>query len=242
MTALAGVVLFLVAFPTVFAAARVPTRRPVTIYKCCNNNEVMMADQKCLRNESSTWNIRGYDGRDSKKGIHYLKSLPAHWTVVEDHPPKCAQTVRFTSTSYFSMYNGSLFIVDYNRLFHPSQYCLDYYSALLCVDPQNFSLVTVKKCCGPDAILSQTNHSCIHMKDDSYKIDVGQDRTLGYGFPTCMEKMHPVARQHESKILSNGSLLVNDKILLPTGNYCLEHVLEDTGWLADIFLVIILQC
>ncbi|XP_018573000.1 probable G-protein coupled receptor Mth-like 1 [Anoplophora glabripennis] len=229
MTVSAGIVLLVLAFPAALAL------KPVTISKCCNHDEVLMSDFKCLRNESSTWELLVFTAREGLK--KFSGKLPIHWKTVENHRPKCEKPVMLFNENKSSVpfFNGSLFSFHYNKLFHPDQFCLDYHFTMVCIDPQSISYPVVKKCCGDDAIFSQKNNTCIYFKGDTYKIDIGQDKTLGAGFPSCPDKRHQVvAELHESKILGNGSLSVNDKFLLPAGNFCLEHVLEHAGRSAKV--------
>ncbi|XP_072398849.1 probable G-protein coupled receptor Mth-like 1 [Diabrotica undecimpunctata] len=225
--------LSVVSLCVVISALKTP--KQVNITKCCKFEEYLkIGDKVCVQNSSSSWNLEIYNARKAKFEMH--TELPFNWKVKDGIMPHCAkpQQLLFQGKNNFPFLNGSVFSVEFNRLFHPNEFCFDYKSALVCLNiPEN--LVIVKKCCGDNAIFSQINGTCIHFKDNSYKIDVGQNKTLGAGFPTCAEnKMHVVGELHKSKIFNNGSLFVDNKFHLGAGNFCLEHVLEQTGRSASI--------
>lgn len=205
--------------------------KPVNITKCCKFDEFLAIGNKtCAPLLSRLWNIEIYNARKGKFEMHH--ELPPNWKVNEAIMPSCAkpQLLLFQGKNNIPFMNGSVFSAEFDRLFHPSEFCFDHHGILVCLnEPEN--LTAIKKCCGEHAIFSQTNGTCKHFRDDSYKIDVGENKTLGAGFPVCVDnKMHVVGELHKSTILNNGSLLVDNKFLLATGNFCLEHVLEQTGW------------
>ncbi|KAJ8917862.1 hypothetical protein NQ315_010775 [Exocentrus adspersus] len=228
MAELTVIVLLVVVFSTTTFAVR-----SVSISKCCNADEMLVPDQsdfKCVKNVSSSWHLRIFVLKNQT--FTTFSTLPAHWKIVHNNKPNCVGLRRLSYEALFNfpVSNGSFLSVEYNTIFHPNQYCLDYTSALVCMHPEHITRVTVKKCCGENAIFSQTNQSCVLFNSESYKIDVGPNKTLVAGFPRCKENKHqPVARYHESELFSNGSLLANGKMLLPPGNFCLEHIFEHSA-------------
>ncbi|CAG9821968.1 unnamed protein product [Phaedon cochleariae] len=233
MYSMKTLVLCLLVCVTVCGTIRKP--KPVVILKCCKNNEYLplSGDNKCVQNDSSSWHIDIFNGRKGHFEMH--TSLPEHWIIKEGMIPKCAKPKKlfFKSRSSIPFLNGSIYSVEYGKLLHPDQICIDYNAFLVCLnEPHNL----IKKCCGENAIFSETNGTCRNFNDQSYKIDVGQNWTLGAGFPICTEnKLHVVVGElHKSKIFDNGSLLVDNKIILSAGNFCLEHVLEHTGRSASV--------
>ncbi|XP_057657247.1 probable G-protein coupled receptor Mth-like 1 [Diorhabda carinulata] len=209
--------------------------KTVNINKCCKFNELLtIQNQTCAQNSSSSWNLEIYNARKGK--FELFTELPVNWKVKEDNFLNCSkpQQLKFQQKNNFPFLNGSVFSLEFNRLFHPNEFCLDYQSALVCLnEPEN--LIVIKKCCGDNAIFSQTKSTCITIKDVGYKIDVGQNRTLGAGFPPCADNnMHVVGELRKSTIMNNGSLLVDNKLHLGAGNFCLEHVLEQTERSASI--------
>lgn len=208
--------------------------RPVNIAKCCNLDEFLTEENLCMKNESSSWDIRIYNGKYKRFDRNY--TLPSHWKVKEGVWVNCTRPHRLTyyGKNYFPFLNGSLFSVDFDRLVHPDHYCLDYKAALICLNgpnddlAENITHVLVKKCCGKNAIFTQSNSTCRTFKDDknTYRIDVGPGKTMGAGFPPCEDNsLRVVGDLASSKIFDNGSILVNT-FVLPAGGYCLEHILE----------------
>lgn len=207
----------------------------VTIAKCCKLDEHLTNENKCAFSDHNTWTIKVFS--PAKRTFLPKGTIPANWHLKADMKPNCARPALLTANlgNYVPFQNGSLFVVEYNQLVHPQRYCIDYSTALVCLEddnkPQSIAYVRIKKCCGPDAIFSDTNQTCIAVRDASYQIDVGADKTLTAGFPACSQ--HRIAflgKLHEAKIQANGSLLLQEsRVLLPVGNYCLEHVLENAG-------------
>lgn len=200
--------------------------KKVTISKCCGKNEYLTRSKECIKTDQNQWKLRVY--LPAKKNFVLNKLLP-HWMLKENVKPNCTNPFYITgSTNYLPLPNGSALFVEFNKLVGPDDYCLDYDSSLVCLNEPN---VVVKKCCLDKAILSETNQTCIHMKDSSYQIDIGSDKHLGAGFPSCNDNSMIVAgKLHENQLLTNGSLwLSQSKVLLPAGDFCLEHTLEHTG-------------
>lgn len=229
MAGLAKIVIFLSLLTCLSAL------KPVTIAKCCKLDEFLTEENVCVKNETSYWDIRIYNGKLKKFENNH--SLPSHWKLKEGVSANCSrpQRLNYHGANYFPFFNGSLYSIDFDRLFHPDQYCLDYKSALICLNQandnfaENITHVIVKKCCGQSAIFTQSNRTCRAFKDDknSYKIDIGPGKTLGAGFPPCEDNSMRVAGElSSSQLFDNGSILVHNNYLLPAGSFCLEHILE----------------
>lgn len=214
-------------------------KKNVTVAKCCGTDEILTYDNKCLKSYNSSWNLNIYFGKDLKP----FKRLPLIWILKENTRPNCTSpiTEALSRKNLVPIINGYMHNVEYDQLIAPNQYCLDYNYAMFCLDseikdPQRITSVLVKKCCGQDAVFSETNHTCRQFKDPSYKIDVGQDKSVGAGFPDCPGNNKVVAgKLHQAQLLSNGSLWVNaSDMLLPPANYCLEYIFEQAGGSASI--------
>lgn len=211
--------------------------RAVNIAKCCKLDEFLTEENLCIKNESSSWDIRIYNGK--LKRFDRNQTLPSHWKLIEDVWANCSRPHRlpYYGKNYFPFLNGSLYSVDFDRLFHPNEYCLDYKAALICLNgpnedlAENITHVIVKKCCGQNAIFTQSNRTCRSFKDNknTYRIDVGPGKTMGAGFPPCEDNsMRVIGEMSSAKIFDNGSILLNN-FLLPAGGYCLEHILEHSS-------------
>lgn len=208
--------------------------KPVNIAKCCKLDEYLTENNYCVKNESSKWDIRIYNGKLKK--FEKVHSLPDHWKVREAVWANCSRPQRlpYHGTNYFPFLNGSLYSIDFDRLFDPDHFCLDYKAVLICLKPgnedfaENITHVIVKKCCGQNAIFMQSNRTCRAFRDnkDTYKIDIGMGKTLGAGFPPCEDNsMRVIGELSSSKIFDDGSIRVHNYVL-PAGSYCLEHILE----------------
>lgn len=212
--------------------------RNVAVSKCCNFDEILTRDSnnsfKCVRTEQISWNLKVF----SFMRKSYLPSdqvPPSNWKMQENSKPICAnpRLISANLANYLAFQNGSLYIVEYNQVLHPKKFCVDYKSVLVCLGdddhPEAVSLARIKKCCGLNAIFSQTNRSCIRFVSKSYTIDVGPNATLGQGFPNCdHQEVVFNGKLQDATILDNGSLSFK-KTIVPAANYCLEHVLEDAG-------------
>ncbi|CAG9859335.1 unnamed protein product [Phyllotreta striolata] len=209
--------------------------RPVNMTKCCKFDERLdIGTKSCAPLGSSAWSFEIYQIR--KASFTEQKAFPAHWRVREAVPPPCPKPhlLLFEGKNNIVFMNGSVFSTIFDRVFHPAEFCFDPKAILACIDEPE-SLIAIKKCCGDHAIFSETKKNCQHFKDDSYKIDVGENKILGAGFPPCANNsMHVVGALHKSTIFNNGSLLVDNNYLLAPENFCLEHILEQTGRSASI--------
>jgi hypothetical protein len=209
--------------------------RNVTISKCCKFDESLSStENKCLPVvHQPTWTLKVYS--PAKQAYLPKDRVPPNWHLKAGVKPDCFRPALLTPHlgTYVPFQNGSLFVVEYNKLVHPGNYCIDYGAVLACLEdqPQSMSLVRVKKCCGSDGIFSETNNTCIHMRDSPYRIDLGPNKTLGTGFPSCsQQEIVFVGKLDEARMQDNGSLwLTKTKTLIPVGNYCLEHVFENAG-------------
>lgn len=206
--------------------------KSVNIAKCCKLDEFLTEDNLCMKNESSSWDIRIFNGKLKRLENH--QTLPGHWQLQENVRANCSRPhrIQYLRNNYFPFLNGSLYSVEFNRFFHPGQFCLDYRAVLICLTQgnedfaENITHVVVKKCCVGQAIFTQSSRSCRTFKDDknTYNIDIGPGKTMGGGFPPC-DDLRVVGDLSSSKIFDNGSILVYDYVI-PAGNYCLEHILE----------------
>lgn len=219
-------------FGTFLLCSTVFALKTVKIAKCCHLNEYLTNDSKCAKNDSSSWDLRIFNGRN--KSLDHYQVLPNHWKILEALNVSCTNPSRvpLLSKSYFPFLNGSLFSVEHDKFFHPHQYCLDYYYALICLEiPENLTQVKVKKCCGPNAIFSQNDSACKMFKDynGTYNLHLDPNFTQIAGFPECGSNKLQVHEIKKSELLANGSLLIDNKFHIEAGNFCLEFVLGHTG-------------
>ncbi|XP_066151869.1 probable G-protein coupled receptor Mth-like 1 [Euwallacea fornicatus] len=212
----------------------VPVKKYVTIAKCCALDETLTYDRRCLKSFNSSWDLHIlYKGQ-----LKQFKEIPPRWAVNESSRPQCTSESMIedlTSRTVVPLINGDMLSVTFDVRMGPSQFCLDYDYVIFC-RPDSKSeekpLPLVKKCCGKDAIFSDTNSTCILFSDPGYSIDVGASAKLGAGFPKCEEKVEPVVagKFHKSNLTNDGSLWVNaSEVFLPPANFCLEHIFENAG-------------
>lgn len=206
----------------------------VSINKCCDVNETLLNDRTCVKSDNNSWNVNVYI--PAKHNIE--KRIPINWNIKYNIRPKCEKPVFYRGTNSFVPFiNGSVYVVEYAQFLQPSQYCLEYNATILCLDHfmqpgQQVSKVNIKKCCLSNSIFSVTKSACIPMQDKGYKVDVGEDHNLIYGFPECPadNKIAVIGKLNDSMFEVNGSLWSkNNKTLIQPGNFCLEHILEEAG-------------
>lgn len=224
-TLLRTLLLFLACVLTTGAARNVN----VTINKCCKFDEsVPSRDFKCVYSNDVKWDMLVYVKKTLKP---YKDRVPDNWILRKNHKPDCKNAEMWYPKSYIPFLNGSLWSINYNTLWHPDDYCLDYTSAIVCKrGPQELeSKVKINECCGPDAIFYETNQTCVVMKGNSYIVDVGSNMSLIQGFPDCSEKKFGYADKlnASSMLLANGSLVLKKGLRpIPPANFCVEHVME----------------
>ncbi|RZB38930.1 G-protein coupled receptor Mth-like 1, partial [Asbolus verrucosus] len=228
-------------FLLICVVCSVATVKNVTISKCCKKTETLSNENKCVSTSSFDWTLHIYNPANGRL-LTPQNKIPPNWHLKEDSKPRCLRPALLTPTlsSYIPFLNGSVYVLGYDELVHSDSFCIDYKAVLICLreQPQSMSSVRVKKCCGKDAIFSNTNNTCIHFKDNSYKIDIGPGKTWAAGFPNCNhQEIVLTGKLHDAEMQNNGSLLLREtKTLLPAGNYCLEHVLENAGRSASIMV------
>nr|AJA06111.1 G-protein coupled receptor Mth-like protein 1 [Dastarcus helophoroides] len=209
----------------------------VTIQKCCKLTQFLSSSMECIHQDRNVWNLNVYS---PTRGSFLPKDKipPPNWHIKEGFKPSCKKP-KFIYTNigaYVPFQNGSLLIIENSKFISPPDYCLNYKGVIFCVQPDDdkgelMSRVRVKKCCGENAIFSETNRTCIHIKDKGYVIDVGANKTLSEGFPNCHHH-HIAVGGHlkDSKLFENGSLWISHyDTLVSMGNFCLEYSLENAG-------------
>ncbi|XP_076252367.1 adhesion G-protein coupled receptor methuselah-like 1 isoform X2 [Rhynchophorus ferrugineus] len=205
-------------------------KRNVTIGKCCALDEILTYEQKCIKSYNSSWDLKVYSNGSF---VSFAGKLPPRWVVKEHLRPRCAKPVveALENRRFVPSITGTAMIVEYDQKITPSQYCIDYNYVLFCPNnysPEGYTSVLVKKCCGENAVYSEQNSTCVHFKNSSYNIDVGPNKTLGFGFPICGGSSFTVAgKLNQAHLLDNGSVLINSSsVTLPAGNFCLEFMKE----------------
>lgn len=208
----------------------------VTVSKCCLLDEYLVKDAsgvRCVPGNQEYWTPRIYSAR--KKKLLTQGMIPSNWHVKEAQRPECNATyfpLNHQRTTGIVFENGSMWLLEYSKFVRPSKFCIDLNAALVCLDEVLISnQVHVKKCCGNGAVYKDTKKSCVTIKGSDYKIDLDEDKTLIEGFPPCDDDHMVIAgKLHEADLQENGSLLLDEaNVLLPAGDFCLEHVLENAG-------------
>lgn len=115
----------------------VSEQKDVQINKCCVNYQYLGKDTNytCAPGRNVSWTLKIYN---PKKHELTKDTIPKNWLVVENRKPPCSNPRSFSAKSastYLAFPNGSLFVPEYSeKLYHPSQYCLDYHAVLVCTE------------------------------------------------------------------------------------------------------------
>lgn len=202
----------------------------VTINKCCRIDEHLTKNYNftCV-NRPENWNFRLLE-----KNKQTVNTLPKYFLLKESKRPKCPTALRFTlNNDYVLLPNGSLFVpslhgLNNERFFHPGQYCLDYTTALVCINPTNKT--EIRRCCFKGQAFSRAAKECVNTKVQVDRL-FGDDVAIATGFPKCPGGNHGIVGNiHRPERLENGSLLLNSSgKLLDPDSFCLEHVVDDPG-------------
>lgn len=228
---------FLIICLTLLLVTAISGQKEVQIGKCCVIDEYLGKDTNytCTPGRNLSWTLKILNPR--KHGL--IKDIiPKYWHIQENRRPQCSNPRSFSAKSpspYVVFSNGSLFLPEYSeKLYHPSEYCLDYGAVIVCTDEEAQNIthpsVRVKKCCLGDGAYSETKQSCITMNESLPLRHLDDFAVRGAGFPECRDGHAIVGKMNQSKLLQNGSLFMNQtQVLLPPGGFCLENVLEQPG-------------
>lgn len=204
--------------------------RTVTVSKCCKIDEYLTVNRTCVPAKNNSWTIRILQ---PAKGEFLKNQLPRNWKLRENTQPNCEKFILTESAiNNFVPFanNGSVYSLELDRVIQPENLCIDYGAAIFCLEPSEIKKAIVKKCCGSNAIFSETNSTCLSIKDNAYSVDVGPEKSLLSGFPKCEHDLVATGKLDLNDIQPNGSLYLKDsKVLLEAGKYCLEHILESAG-------------
>lgn len=198
----------------------------VTVRKCCGLNGYMTKFANytygCVNNTTKL---------DDYLRIYYIKKgfvseFPSNWKVIKSKPD--CENPKITVQSPIVIFaNGSLFAID-STLIHPDKYCYDYKLTYTCTDEPHKPIL--RKCCGENAIFSETNRTCIHMNVNDYKINVDTGKyKLVDGFPPCENDMSILEKFDAKKLTENGTLKLDSNKVLQEDTFCIEHILEKAG-------------
>ncbi|KAF5307998.1 hypothetical protein FQR65_LT06566 [Abscondita terminalis] len=203
----------------------------ITVSKCCELDEHISKNEGyvCVRGKIEEWAPRIYSPK--KKTILPIprNTVPSNWHLKTGQFPNCRGANATKVTNFIGFQNGSLWLVDLDGvLVHPQFYCIDYNIAFVCVNEVNSeNSVAVRKCCGTNAYYKDKENRCININGTTNKINISKDKTIVAGFPTCDSHMEIAGKYDERSLQENGSLLLKEtNVLLPPGEFCLEHVLE----------------
>ncbi|KAF5291207.1 hypothetical protein FQA39_LY14449 [Lamprigera yunnana] len=215
----------------------------VTVSKCCKLEEHISKNDGdvCVHGKIETWAPRIYSWKKKNFMDIPRNTLPSNWHLKTGQFPRCKGVNATKITSFVGFQNGSLWLTEYHGLLvHPLLYCIDYNIAFVCLNQeQSENSVTVKKCCGTNAMYKDAENRCINVNGSNNKINIGQDKTVVAGFPNCESHMEIAGKYNSTRLQENGSLLLEGTNLIPQGEFCLEHVLEndlkDAGPTPSIF-------
>lgn len=201
----------------------------VPVQKCCKLDESFDKNLNACKNKTDfdKWNLRIYS--IARKGYWPKGSIPPNWNIQESQKPQCKEPIFLQDFSkYIVFQNGSLFLITFDTIIHPHDYCIDYQTAVICKNFQN-DMSNVRSCCGDGAVFSTTKNGCVTAKNLTKNLKDAEGKNLIFSYPECKEnqKLAIAGKLDENNLFKNGSLLMPSlKANLPHTNYCLEHILE----------------
>uniref|UniRef100_A0A2M4BHU4 Putative g-protein coupled receptor mth-like 1 n=2 Tax=Anopheles marajoara TaxID=58244 RepID=A0A2M4BHU4_9DIPT len=246
MCGLLSLVVTLVVALTVARPSLAGTRpREVHINKCCRLGEFYSeADKRCMPGGIDKWVPQIYLPMKNVMFQDVGSSPPFMKFVEQQLPQSCAQPTVYGSKTVTLMGNGSLFLNQKHLLVPIADYCVDERVALVCrvevttgaggkmdslLAPEKTSVVW--RCCGPNFVYDKANRTCTSLPrgHELYESRIVNSPyvELSYGFPACKE--HAIAGVYDETRLQpqTGSVTTESGKIFASGEYCLEHVLDD---------------
>ncbi|XP_015595249.1 probable G-protein coupled receptor Mth-like 1 [Cephus cinctus] len=218
------------------------TKTKVRVLKCCRDDqELRESDEpgivaKCVMSQGP-WLPLIYSRRHQK----LLPSIPNEWEVIEDTKPRCPDNTVLTfvpdaPNPFFLTEEGhALLSVESNESVKAGEYCADSKALLVCAKrTENHAAATKKpqvhRCCGKNAIFEENERICALLNDDPDAPPLLSNASMVDivpGFPPCpnSDKYDIVGKVEDAVLLPNGGLEV-DGIQLPTGQFCIERIME----------------
>lgn len=222
-----SLIIFLMLILATFSNA-IAALKNVTVAKCCAFDQYISKNDgyTCVSGKIDEWAPKIY----SPKKKSYLpiprNTVPPNWHLKPSQFPNCRGVNATKIENFIGFQNGSLWLVEFHgKLADPLSYCIDYNIAFVCL---NENLVPVRKCCGSNAAYNDIENRCVALNGTDKTISVGPNMTIIEGFPVCKDHKENAGKFDKTYLQENGSLFVNEhNILLPPGEFCLEHVLEN---------------
>lgn len=218
--------------------------REVHINKCCRLGEYYSEpDKRCMAGSIEKWVPQIYLPMRNEM-FKDVGSAPPFMKFDEQQlPQSCAQPTVYASNAVTLMGNGSLFLNQKHLLVPIADYCVDERVALVCrvevmagggkmdslLAPEKTSVVW--RCCGPNFVYDKANRTCTNLPRGHELYDARIVNSpyveLSYGFPACKE--HAIAGVYDEARLQpqTGSVTTESGKIFASGEYCLEHVLDD---------------
>ncbi|XP_017301590.1 probable G-protein coupled receptor Mth-like 1 [Diaphorina citri] len=138
--------------------------------------------------------------------------------------------------------NGSLYLNEQeHELISNKHYCIENNAALVCVRESSDVDGDVRKgkifkCCGDNAVYSETNKSCIIDTNSEYWT-LGNNFTIIGGFPACVNNNYAVhGKLDDTYSLNIDGTLLNSNGKIYNQSYCIEKVYENLSEKASIFV------
>ncbi|KAI5695253.1 hypothetical protein M8J75_013327 [Diaphorina citri] len=230
----------------------------IQINLCCNDNEFLSEQHDCVRSETqiNPWSPVIYSPENA--GFLAPGTIPENWAIVKNSKPNChideslrgspgeQYTLKLILNGnpprYVNFDNGSLYLNEQeHELISNKHYCIENNAALVCVRESSDVDGDVRKgkifkCCGDNAVYSETNKSCIIDTNSEYWT-LGNNFTIIGGFPACVNNNYAVhGKLDDTYSLNIDGTLLNSNGKIYNQSYCIEKVYENLSEKASIFV------
>lgn len=219
----------------------------IQINKCCQDNEFLNEQHSCVRSETDLppWSPVIYSPNNG--GFLAPGTIPDNWSIVKSSRPNCNQEgenffLKFINSqsyglppSYVNFDNGSLYLQDHFELISNRHYCIESNAALVCLPSTDVKKGKIFKCCGDNAVYSETKKSCMII--DSEYWNLNENFTIIGGFPACVNNHYVIhGRLDDTYSLNIDGTLLNSNGKVYNQSYCIEKIFENLTEKASIFV------
>lgn len=226
------------------SVAAIRHRKPITVNKCCNDNESLSENQQCiLRNENDWWPLIVMV---LKQSYFEPKGSAPQFMKSRQRRPSCESPEFYTGQHKLALFsNGTLYLLEKHKFIEPYNYCIDKDSAIVC-DPEANSpnaivhakeSLKIRKCCVKNSIYQASQSTCVAASENilnsansQMALSKSTEFDVLYGFPECkISRYFTIAATFEESNLDR----VTNRLMLKTGrklewtDFCLENVVID---------------